>query len=182
MAYNLNEATAKLMDAIYFDPAGAYDLATNERTIRLALAAAYQAGQDDDPRALSNVLSKRHFVSVTAKIKTVNELNRRSTMFKDRVKRNHDAGLIELLLRSKTKRKPVFPVVVALTRFAPPGVGRHRQLDPHDALPAAMKHSVDAVARFLGIDDAEVDKVTWQYAQVEAKTYSVQVDIAESVT
>lgn len=51
------------------------------------------------------------------------------------------------------------PLVVTVTRVYP-----GRGLDPHDNLPGACKHVVDAIARWLGRDDRD-PSITWRYAQ-----------------
>lgn len=66
---------------------------------------------------------------------------------------------VSLVLSQHTK--PKLPVVVTLTRHS---VGK---LDGHDNLIGSFKHCVDAVAGWLGIDDAD-DRVTWKYEQARA--------------
>jgi hypothetical protein len=53
-----------------------------------------------------------------------------------------------------------------------------RGLDPHDNLPASMKHVLDGVADALGIDDRD-PRVTWRFAQTNGprKQYWVRIDI-----
>jgi hypothetical protein len=66
---------------------------------------------------------------------------------------------VEMMLRSQIKTKPELPVVVIVTRIAP-----GRGLDEHDNLPGACKHVVDAIAKWLGVDDRD-SRVVWCYNQ-----------------
>lgn len=69
------------------------------------------------------------------------------------------------------KPRPPFPVTVALTRIAP------RKLDVDNGV-SSLKAVQDAVAAWLGVDDAD-PRVTWAYAQRAggAKVYAVEVVI-----
>jgi len=68
-------------------------------------------------------------------------------------------------------RPPSLPVSVTLTRVAP------RAFDS-DNLAAACKHVRDAVAAWLGVDDAD-PRVAWSYAQAKApaRTYGVRIEL-----
>ena len=67
---------------------------------------------------------------------------------------------------------PEPPWVVKLTRIAP------RSLDSHDNLRASLKACADAVAKWLGVDDAD-ERVNWDYDQRKGKPkeYAVVVEI-----
>jgi len=183
MAYDLDKATGRLFRHISVPHDGT--VVGTIKSIKAALVAAYDAGALEerereplapgDPRTLAHVMTHRLFTEVHLPLKTVNELNRRATMFKDRLKRSKDAHIVSAVLHSRTDRRPRFPVVVTLTRLSP-----SKGLDPHDGLPASQKHIVDIVAKFLGIDDGETDKVTWLYKQEHQKFYSVKIKIEET--
>lgn len=68
-------------------------------------------------------------------------------------------------------KPPTLPVVVTLTRMGP-----SNGLDC-DNLPASCKGVRDQIAKWLGVDDRS-PLVTWRYAQVRAKGWSVQMVVA----
>ncbi len=79
---------------------------------------------------------------------------------------------VEMVLRSKLGNPPALPLIVTVTRVAP-----GRGLDPHDNLPGACKHVVDAVAKWLGIDDRD-PRVSWRYDQrADGRTVGVGIRI-----
>lgn len=64
------------------------------------------------------------------------------------------------------------PLRVTVTRVHP-----GRGLDPHDNLPGACKHVVDAVARWLGRDDRD-PSLRWEYYQrADGRTVGVGIRI-----
>ena len=88
-----------------------------------------------------------------------------------RVKRERwNARLMLLQLRAVP---PEFPLVVTVTRIAP------RALDPHDNLPSSVKATVDAVAEWLGVDDAD-PRVKFVSAQERgaSKYYGVRIEVS----
>ena len=78
-------------------------------------------------------------------------------------------GVVTMFLGARPR--PPLPTVVTLTRIAP------RPLDG-DNLAGAFKAMRDAVAEWLGVDDAD-PRVTWAYAQRRegVKRYAVEVCI-----
>ena len=70
------------------------------------------------------------------------------------------------------KIAPVLPCVVTLTRIAP------RRLDVHDNLAGGFRSCVDAIADWLGVDDAD-PRVSWRYEQAKGKPkqYAARVRI-----
>jgi hypothetical protein len=93
-------------------------------------------------------------------VKTVSTLNTREHFRVGQVRK--------ALHRATTRRivhtlpKPQLPVIVCLTRHSA------GTLDAHDNLPSAMKHVVDEIASWLGIDDAD-PRVQWRYEQEKCK-------------
>lgn len=77
------------------------------------------------------------------------------------------------LLARLGRTPPSLPVTVTLTRCAP------KPFDAHENLPMAFKHVVDAVAKHLGVDDAD-PRVTWRYEQ-ERGAYGVRIAIEQPV-
>lgn len=67
------------------------------------------------------------------------------------------------------------PMVVSLTRFSR-GI-----LDPHDGLPAALKHVVDGIADVFAINDGG-PLVQWIYRQERRTRPGVRVEITKKVT
>lgn len=63
---------------------------------------------------------------------------------------------------------PAPPLTITLTRLAP------RKLDKHDNLPMSFKAVVDAIAKWLRIDDGD-DRLTWRYEQEYCKQHSIRV-------
>ena len=87
-----------------------------------------------------------------------------------KVRRTRDA--VEMVLRSRLGNAPSLPLIVTVTRVAP-----GRGLDAHDNLPGACKHVVDAVAKWLGIDDRD-PRVSWRYDQkADGRTVGVGIRI-----
>lgn len=63
---------------------------------------------------------------------------------------------------------PAPPLTITLTCLGP------RRLDAHDNLPMSFKAVVDAIAKWLRIDDGD-ERLTWQYAQEHSKQHSIRV-------
>jgi len=79
---------------------------------------------------------------------------------------------VEFLLRSRLSTAPALPLTVTVTRVAP-----GRGLDPHDNLPGACKHVVDAIAAWIGIDDRD-PRITWRYDQcADGRTIGVGIRV-----
>ena len=79
---------------------------------------------------------------------------------------------VTIVLNVATRTPPALPLLVTVTRVAP-----GRGLDAHDNLPGACKHVVDAVAKWLGIDDRD-PRVSWRYDQkADGKTVGVGIRI-----
>lgn len=77
----------------------------------------------------------------------------------------------------KQLRKPAIPCVCRLTRHAP-----GRGLDS-DNLQGSLKATRDAVADWLGIDDARLDLVDYEYDQRKhSKTWGVDIEFSEAIT
>lgn len=74
----------------------------------------------------------------------------------------------------KTAPKPALPCTVLLTRHAP-----GRGLDS-DNLQGSLKATRDAVAAWLGIDDANEEKAKYEYSQQRnAGTWGLTIEIKE---
>jgi hypothetical protein len=67
-------------------------------------------------------------------------------------------------------------VVVSLCRIAP-----SKGLDQHDGLRSSLKHVVDGIADFLGVDDGDETRVGWRYTQRRGRKgeYAVEVKIED---
>lgn len=109
-------------------------------------------------------------VAVRIPIRLVNELNEHKH-FRVRQKRAalQHAMVCSAMEAAKMSHEP--PKRVTITRFAP------RLLDPFDNLPASMKHVVDALCDWWGIDDKPGCPVEFVSKQAKSKDYSVVVDI-----
>jgi hypothetical protein len=107
-------------------------------------------------------------------IRTVSELNARGhEPWRKTHRRSSEQKWIVMLILgfSRTFR---FPVTVKLTRLAP------RKLDSGDNLNAFAKSIRDQIAKWLGVNDGDTSKVTWEYAQEKSDAYSVRMEIFES--
>ncbi len=81
-----------------------------------------------------------------------------------------------------TTRPPAGPVHVLMVRVAPPGAtGRWVPLDKHDNLRGSLKAPVDAVAEWLGRDDAD-PSITWEYGQRQGDKgeWAVEIHVSEA--
>lgn len=79
---------------------------------------------------------------------------------------------IHAALKAAKAPHGMLPCTVTLTRIAP------RAIDQHDNLRAGFKSAVDAIAWWLGVDDAD-PRVVWRYAQSrgEPKQYAARIAI-----
>lgn len=65
---------------------------------------------------------------------------------------------------------PAFPVRVKLTRFGPGRMDRHN-------LPGAMKHVIDGIADFYGVDDGD-PRWQFEFDQDRSKFYGVRIEVS----
>ena len=115
-------------------------------------------------------------LSVTVPIQTVSEMNRRDHWSRRHSRARDQRVLVMLLLRTaKYDRKLlVAPFVVTMTRISPGAIKYS------DNLAAATKAARDAIAEFLGIDDADVlgdGQAKWVVAQERGKAYGLRIEI-----
>ena len=89
-------------------------------------------------------------------------------------KKRHRAYTTAML---QTIPKPPLPCVCVLTRRS---VGT---LDKHDNLPSSQKNLVDAIALWLGIDDAD-ERIQWRYEQEKTKrgVFGVRIEFFPAVS
>lgn len=110
-------------------------------------------------------------------VQTVSELNRRDHWSERHRRATQQKELTTLLLRSASgfdRRRFFSPYRVTLTRIAPGAI------KDSDNLASAMKAVRDGVAKFLGVDDADLGAcpdVTWVIAQEKQSSYAVRIDI-----
>jgi len=108
-----------------------------------------------------------------APVKTVSEMNQREHWaVKNKRKKAQQQEMLAVLHNNLSGRQVKLPCVVKLTRIGP------KALDV-DNLAGAMKHVQDAIAGKLGVDDGDVSRVTWEYAQmpIRIREYAVKVEI-----
>lgn len=128
-----------------------------------------------------NAVIQRHrgVVVLTVPMKTKNPLNantgntRLAGIIRTRAKAKQ-RETVALHLRAKGDL-PSLPVDVTITRIAP-----SRGLDPHDGLGAALKGTIDEVAKALGVDDRD-DRVRWRLDQRRGP-YAVEIRISARET
>lgn len=113
-------------------------------------------------------------LTVHVPVATVSELNRRDHWAERHRRSKQQKELTTLLLRTARPSAPlVAPYRVKLVRIAPGAIR------DSDNLAAATKAVRDAVAAFLGVDDADVmgnGDVRWSVAQ-ERGPYGLRVEI-----
>lgn len=112
-------------------------------------------------------------IDFQAPIKTISEANQREHWsVKNKRKNLQQLEMLAALQNNLTGKKLSPPYVVKLIRIAP------KALDT-DNLAGAFKHVRDAIARKLGVDDGDTEKVTWIYDQMPVRIhqYSVKVEI-----
>lgn len=108
-----------------------------------------------------------------APVKTVSEANQREHhMAKYRRKQEQQLEMMVALQNNLIGRRVKLPCVVKLTRIGP------KALDP-DAVSGSLKHVQDAIAKKLGVDDGDTEKVRWEYSQmpIRIREYAVKVSI-----
>lgn len=113
-----------------------------------------------------------------APIKIVSEANRsRHEHWGDKTRRrkNQQAEIDAVMFNAMHGQTVALPCVVRLTRIGP------KALDT-DNLAGAFKGCRDAIAKRLGVDDGDTDKVTWEYKQmpVGIRDYGVKVSITSN--
>lgn len=106
-------------------------------------------------------------VSIPLRLPSASNLREHWSVRHKRVKAQRAA--VTLFLGNRAR--PALPVIITLTRIAP------RSLDGDNAQ-GAMKATRDAVAAWLGVDDAD-PRVRWDYAQRRggAREYGVEVSV-----
>jgi hypothetical protein len=115
-------------------------------------------------------------LSVTVPIQTVSEMNRRDHWAKRHRRARDQKDLVTLMLRTAKfdRKRLVAPFVVKMTRLAPGAI------KDSDNLAAATKAARDAIAAFLGVDDADLlgtGQVRWIVAQERGKAYGLRIEI-----
>lgn len=114
---------------------------------------------------------------VVVPVATVSELNSRGHWRERHRRAKQQKELTTLLLRthgSFDSRENPPPYRVKLTRISP------RPIRDSDNLYSSTKAVRDAVALFLGVDDADVvpgGKVTWSVEQCSEPRYAVRIEI-----
>lgn len=112
-------------------------------------------------------------INFQAPVRTVSEANQREHfMAKYRRKKAQQLEMLAALQNNLVGKLIEFPCVVRLTRIGP------KALDT-DNLAGAFKHCQDAIARKLGVDDGDTEKIRWEYHQapIRIREYGVKVQI-----
>lgn len=109
--------------------------------------------------------------SLVVPIRTVTESNANGSWVGKHERANAQIGAVTLMLRAHVRKVPSPPLHVVVTRIAP------RDLDPDNRV-SSQKHVIDAISRWLGVDDGDA-RVTYQ-VQAERgrpKQYAVRIDM-----
>lgn len=112
-------------------------------------------------------------INFQAPIRTVSEMNQREHWaVKHKRKNEQQQEMMVVLQNNLVGRQVKLPCVVRLTRIGP------KALDT-DNLAGAFKHVQDAIARKLGVDDGDTEKIRWEYHQmpIRIREYAVKVEI-----
>jgi hypothetical protein len=99
-------------------------------------------------------------------IRTESEMNRRDHWRERDDRRRCQQQSVAVCLYCAGR--PALPVHVTMTRIGP------RRMDD-DNLAGALKHVRDEIARWLGVDDGDKARVTWQVEQQRGKLHGVRV-------
>lgn len=115
-------------------------------------------------------------ISVMVPIQTVSEMNRRDHWAKRHRRSREQKDLVTLMLRTAKfdRTRLVAPFVVKMTRVSPGAI------KDSDNLAASTKAARDAIAAFLGVDDADLlgaGQVQWIVAQERGKAYGLRIEI-----
>lgn len=116
-------------------------------------------------------------LTVSIPLRTTNGQNAREHHMARARRVKAERNVVGWLMRRH--KAPAGPVTVLLRRVSPPGAtGRWVPLDEHDNLRGALKAPVDALATWLGRDDAD-PSITWQYAQRrgEPGEWAIEVEV-----
>lgn len=110
-------------------------------------------------------------------IATVSEMNRRDHWSERhrRAKQQKELTLLMLRTAKVDRSRLIAPYSVRLTRIAPGAIR------DSDNLAASTKAVRDAVASFLGVDDADVfgsGDVRWTVAQEKGASHALRIEIA----
>ena len=97
-----------------------------------------------------------------APLKTESEMNARGHWRVRDKRRKEQHHLVSLLMSTHVPASIRFPVRVRFTRLSA------GTLDD-DNLRSALKFVRDAVAKHLRVDDGDIERIVWEYAQAKAK-------------
>jgi hypothetical protein len=107
-------------------------------------------------------------------LRTVSGMNAREhPMTRSRRVKAERATVAWYLAWAFAKRRPPLPVTIRLTRYAP-----SRGLDS-DNLQSSLKAVRDAIAQWLGINDADESQARYAYAQARAAIYAVRIEFLQ---
>lgn len=116
------------------------------------------------------------FVSVFVPLRLVSEANQREHWSRRHRRAAEQKQLVLLALRARSRGRPRLPCRVEITRIAP------KPIRDGDNLHGSAKHVRDAVAHFLGVDDADVGggPVSWSRPDQVRGPYGVRIAIFDT--
>lgn len=140
-------------------------------TARVTEAVREAAAQAEAAKAIA--VAGNAVLTVELPLRTISEINTHEHWTKVHKKVGHHRRSVEMAMRAHAnarclKIKP--PCSVRLTRIAPDA------LDVTDNNPAALKHVIDGVADWLGINDRS-PTVTWECCQEQRAQYGVRIEV-----
>ena len=115
-----------------------------------------------------------HLVVRVPGMRVTNGLNTREHWAARARRTKRERKTVGLYLLAAGRMRPTPPLTVRMVRVYPP---RGKPQDG-DGLHAAFKATRDAVAAWLGIDDAERFGVTWEVAQEPGPAWAVRIEFA----
>jgi len=157
--------------------AGRGVLAISEGEGRVKPPAGGPAKSDPLPVAEASKTAITQTVSppITFPLRTISGMNAREhPMARKRRVKAERAVVAWSLVKAFRASRPTLPLVIRLTRFAP-----SRGLDS-DNLQSALKAVRDAIAQWLGINDADESRARYAYAQARAPAYLVRIEFIPS--
>lgn len=114
-------------------------------------------------------------LAITIPIRTVSEMNTREHWAKRRTRKVSQQAAVIACCRLAL-RGVALPCEVTFVRIRPP---RGKVMDP-DNYASSWKHTQDAVAKLLGVDDGDAARVSWIYgAQERGTDYAVRIEVRQ---
>lgn len=127
------------------------------------------ARQPDPVRYAEWLREMRAGAGVFVAIRTQTPGNSRRHWTLDAREAKQQRSIVTTALQSRRASLPTFPSKVIFTRYGPGRMDRHN-------LPGALKHIIDAVAKFYGVDDGDA-RWNFEFAGVVSRFHGVRIEL-----